>query len=133
MMAKVSAVSVLLVDDQAPFRLAAKAVFTRLQGFEVVGEACSGEEAVSLARDLHPSLVLMDVNMPGISGIEATRRIVSAEPGVTVILCSTYELADLPSDAATSGAKAYLHKARFGTETVRRLWQQRHSGTFGPG
>jgi DNA-binding NarL/FixJ family response regulator len=132
MMASVPAVSVLLVDDQAPFRLAAKAVFTRLQEFEVIGEASSGEEAVSLARDLHPSLVLMDVNMPGMNGIEATRRIVSAEPGVTVILCSTYELADLPSDAASSGAKAYLHKEQFGTDTVRRLWQQRHSGTFGP-
>jgi two-component system, NarL family, invasion response regulator UvrY len=132
MMASVPAVSVLLVDDQAPFRLAAKAVFTRLQEFEVIGEASSGEEAVSLARDLHPSLVLMDLSMPGINGIEATRRILSADPGVTVILCSTYELADLPSDAATSGAKAYVHKEQLGTETVRRLWQQRHSDTFGP-
>jgi DNA-binding NarL/FixJ family response regulator len=132
MMGRVSAVSVLLVDDQAPFRLAAKAVFMRLEDFEVVGEASSGEEAVLLARDLHPSLVLMDLTMPGISGIEATRRIVSADPGVTVILCSTYELADLPSDAATSGAKAYMHKEQFGTETVRRLWQRRDSDTFGP-
>jgi two-component system invasion response regulator UvrY len=132
MMGRVPAVSVLLVDDQAPFRLAAKAVFTRLQEFEVVGEASSGEEAISLAGNLHPSLVLMDVNMPGISGIEATRRIVSADPGVTVILCSTYALADLPSDAATSGAKAYVHKEQLGTETVRRLWQQRHSDSFEP-
>jgi two-component system invasion response regulator UvrY len=131
MMAAVSAVGVLLVDDQAPFRLAAKAVFRRLEEFEVVGEASSGEEAVSLASDLHPSLVLMDINMPGISGIEATRRIVSANPGVVVILCSTYELADLPTDATTSGAKAYVKKERFGAETLRCLWQHRDSDTFG--
>jgi DNA-binding NarL/FixJ family response regulator len=126
----VSAVGVLLVDDQAPFRIAAKAVFSRLPEFEVVGEASSGEEAVSLAGDLSPSLVLMDINMPGISGIEAARQIVSADPGVMVILCSTYELADLPTDAVNSGAKAYVHKERFGTETVRRLWQHRDSDTF---
>jgi DNA-binding NarL/FixJ family response regulator len=131
MMAAMSGVGVLLVDDQVPFRLAAKAVFRRLEEFEVVGEASSGEEAVSLAIDIHPSLVLMDINMPGISGIEATRQIVSADPGVMVILCSTYELADLPADAATSGAKAYVHKERFGTETVRRLWQHRDSDMFG--
>jgi DNA-binding NarL/FixJ family response regulator len=117
MMGAVSAVGVLLVDDQTPFRLVAKAVFS--------------EEAVALASELRPSLVLMDINMPGISGIEATRQLVSADPGVMVILCSTYELADLPTDATTSGAKAYVHKERFGAETVRRLWQHRDSGTFG--
>jgi DNA-binding NarL/FixJ family response regulator len=131
MMGAVSAVGVLLVDDQTPFRLAAKAVFRRLEEFEVLGEASSGEEAVALASELRPSLVLMDINMPGISGIEATRQLVSADPGVMVILCSTYELADLPTDATTSGAKAYVHKERFGAETVRRLWQHRDSGTFG--
>ncbi len=130
-MGAVSAVGVLLVDDQTPFRLAAKAVFRRLEEFEVLGEASSGEEAVALASELRPSLVLMDINMPGISGIEATRQLVSADPGVMVILCSTYELADLPTDATTSGAKAYVHKERFGAETVRRLWQHRDSGTFG--
>ena len=123
-------IAVLLVDDQKPFRLAAKAVFSRLEGFEVVGEASSGEEAISLSDDLHPSLILMDVYMPGIGGIEATRRIVSVDPSVTVILCSTYELADLPSDAATSGARGYVKKERLGPDTVTRIWSERDSVTF---
>ena len=121
---------VLLVDDQTPFRMAARAVLGRLQEFEVVGEASSGEEAVSLAENLHPSLVLMDINMPGISGIEATRQIVSADPDVTVILCSTYEKTDLPVGTATSGARAYLHKEHLAVDTLRRLWEGRASGTF---
>lgn len=131
MIEPVPKVGVLLVDDQPPFRMAARAVFRHLEEFEVVGEAGSGEEAVELAGDLRPSLVLMDINMPGISGIEATRRIVSDDADVVVFLCSTYELSDVPGDAAASGARAYLNKERLGADTVRRLWNDRHSGTFG--
>jgi len=69
--------SVLVVDDQAPFRLAARAVLRRLDGFEFAGEASSGPQAIELADTLHPSLILMDINMPDMNGIEATRRIVA--------------------------------------------------------
>ncbi|HEY5098131.1 MAG TPA: response regulator transcription factor, partial [Acidimicrobiales bacterium] len=62
---------VLVVDDQAPFRSAAKAVVGRMDGFSVVGEATDGEEAVAMAAELHPALVLMDINMPGMNGVEA--------------------------------------------------------------
>jgi len=124
-------VAVLLVDDQAPFRSAARAVVQRLQEFSVVGEAYSGEEAVALAGDLRPALVLMDINMPGVNGIEATHRIVSANPDVVVILCSTYKQADLPSGTADSGARAYLHKEHLGGDALRRLWRERDSGMFG--
>ena len=96
--------SVLVVDDQAPFRLAVKAVLRRLPGFELAGEAASGAEAIALADELHPALVLMDINMPEMNGIEATRRIVAAHPDVVVFLCSTYDLADLPRSATASGA-----------------------------
>jgi DNA-binding NarL/FixJ family response regulator len=75
-------VGVLIVDDQAPFRRAARAVVTATPGFEVIGEAESGEEAVELAEDLAPEVVLMDINLPGINGIEATRRITAAHPNV---------------------------------------------------
>ena len=119
---------VLVVDDQAPFRAAAKAVLRRLAGFELAGEASSGPEAIELAGRLHPALVLMDINMPEMSGIEATRRIVSAHPDVVVILCSTYDAADLPTDAATSGAAGYVHKEQFGADLLRRLWENRASG-----
>ena len=122
--------SVVVVDDQAPFRLAVKAVLRRLDGFELAGEASSGAEAIELVEVLHPELVLMDINMPEMSGIEATRRIVSAHPEVVVFLCSTYDVADLPPGAADSGASAYVNKERFGAETLRQLWAARDSGSF---
>jgi len=88
--------SVLVVDDQAPFRSAVKAVLRRVACFQLAGEASSGPEAIALVDELHPALVLMDINMPDMNGIEATRRIVSAHPDVVVFLCSTYDVSDLP-------------------------------------
>ena len=100
---------VLIVDDQAPFRAAMKAVLRRSTEFELVGEAANGNEAVAMAEELNPALVLMDINMPEMNGIEATRTLVSRQPGVVVILCSTYDAGDLPPEVATSGARG-LHE-----------------------
>lgn len=122
--------SVLVVDDQAPFRSAARAVLRRLEGFEFAGEAASGREAIELVDRLRPALVLMDINMPEMSGIEATRRIVAAHPGIVVILCSSYDAADLPRDAAASGATAYVNKEHLAADTLRQLWAERDSGSF---
>ena len=122
--------SVIVVDDQAPFRLAARAVVRRTEGFELVGEAANGLEAISLADSLQPDLVLMDINMPEMGGLEATRQIVAGHPGTIVFLCSTYDVNDLPEDARTSGARAYMHKEQFSPKTLRRLWDERDSGRF---
>lgn len=122
------AVSVLIVDDQAPFRRAAAAVVKVTSGFEVVGEAESGEEAVELAGTLAPQMVLMDINMGGISGIEATRRITAGWPEVAVVLLSTYQAQDLPADATSSGALAYVHKEDFGPRVLEDVWAQRAGG-----
>ena len=122
--------SVVVVDDQAPFRLAAQAVLRRLAGFEFAGEASSGTEAIELVEAVRPELVLMDIHMPGMNGIEATRRILAAHPEVVVFLCSTYDMQDLPPGAAGSGASAYVNKETFGAETLRRLWADRGSAAF---
>jgi len=121
---------VLIVDDQAPFRAAMKAVLRRATEFELVGEAANGSEAVTLAEQLHPALVLMDINMPEMNGIEATRTLVAAQPEVVVILCSTYDASDLPPEVATSGARAYLNKEHLGADTLRRLWEKRGEKQF---
>jgi pilus assembly protein CpaE len=122
--------SVLVVDDQMPFRSAAKAVLRRMEGFELAGEAASGTEAIELVERLRPELVLMDINMPEMNGIEATRRITSAHPDVVVILCSTYDASDLPSDAAVSGASGYLNKEQLGADTLLRMWEDRGHRSF---
>jgi len=116
------AVSVLVVDDQVPFRMAAKTVVRVTPGFEVIGEAESGEDAVAQVDALQPRLVLMDINMPGINGIEASRRIHEAHPDVCVVLLSTYPRDDLPADALTSGAAAYINKDEFGPQILRNTW-----------
>jgi DNA-binding NarL/FixJ family response regulator len=122
--------SVIVVDDQAPFRLAARAVLRRTEGFELVGEAGNGIEAITLAEDVHPDLVLMDINMPEMGGIEATRKIMAELPETVVILCSTYGVSDLPAEAATSGARAYVHKEQLDATTIRRLWDERDQDGF---
>jgi two-component system, NarL family, invasion response regulator UvrY len=115
-------VSVLIVDDQLPFRAVARTVIGMTAGFAVTAEATSAEEAIAQVDAQPPDLVLMDINLPGMSGIEATGRIRSAHPETAVILLSTYSEADLPNDAHDCGALAYVHKEDFGPALVRQLW-----------
>ena len=117
-------VSVLIVDDQAPVRSAARAVVAMTPGFAVTGEAASGEEALTMVESDPPEVVLMDINMPGINGIETTRRITAAHPQTVVILLSTYAADELPADARTCGAATYVNKEEFGPEVLRRLWSE---------
>lgn len=118
-------VRVLVVDDQRPFRVAAAAVLRRTPGFELVGEAATGEDAVDQATALAPDLVLMDINMPGIGGLEATRQLTARGSGPAVFLCSTYSRSDLPPDAADTGAAAYVSKSDLGPDLLRQLWDER--------
>lgn len=118
-------VSVLIVDDQPPFREVARTVVAVTLGFQVADEADSGELALERARSVRPDLVLMDINLPGINGIEATRRIRAELPDTVVILLSTYTRDDLPADAASCGAARYVHKEDISPAVLREVWQHR--------
>ncbi|UDY35678.1 response regulator [Dermatobacter hominis] len=117
-------VGVMIVDDQATFRSTARTVVLLADGFAVVAEAESGEDAVGRAADARPDLVLMDINLPGINGIEATRRIVEAAPDTVVVLMSTYTAEDLPADAGSCGARRYVHKEDLSPDVLREVWDE---------
>jgi DNA-binding NarL/FixJ family response regulator len=116
-------VRVLIVDDQEPFRLAARMVVDVTDGFEVVGEAETGERGVEMAAQLAPNLVLMDVNLPGIDGLEATRRILGASATPVVLLLSTYEEDEYGPRVAECGAAAYIPKSAFAPDRLQSAWE----------
>jgi DNA-binding NarL/FixJ family response regulator len=117
-------VRVLTVDDQAVFRRVAHDVIVATLGFEPVGEAESGEGAVTAVEQLHPDLVLLDVRMPGIGGIEAARRITSAHSDTVVVLISIEEPDEFSHSARGSGAAALVRKQDFGPAVLRRIWAE---------
>jgi DNA-binding NarL/FixJ family response regulator len=119
---KVAVVRVLVVDDQAPFRRAMTAVVEETPGFDVVGHASSGEESLVIAAALLPDLVLMDVNLPGIDGLEATRRLRAGESPPVVLLLSTYDEDAGEAFVAESGAAAYVTKSAFGPDRLEDVW-----------
>ena len=115
-------VRVLIVDDQAPFLRAMSAVIEETIGFEVVGEASSGEEAIVTAHALLPDLVLMDVNLPGIDGVEATRRLTGCPSPPVVVLLSTYDDDAGARFVAECAAAGYVTKSAFGPDRLRGAW-----------
>src|SRR3954447_845881 len=108
-----------------------RAVVTATDGFVVVGEARSGEQSLQSAETLAPDLVLMDVHLPGIDGIEATRLLTTSSRGPTVVLLSTYPADQI--DAEGCGAAAYLEKADFGPDRLSAAWAGRRLLMWPPG
>jgi DNA-binding NarL/FixJ family response regulator len=103
-------ISVLLADDQPLLRRGFRMILEAEQGLTVAGEAGDGAEAVELARRVRPDVVLMDIRMPGTDGIEATRRITAAEPGVRVLVLTTFDLDEYAFGALRAGASGFLLK-----------------------
>ncbi len=113
-------VRVLIVDDQPTFRDAARALIAATVGFEWIGSASSGEEGVEQTERLRPDLVLMDVRMPGIGGIEAARQIASRRLPAVVVLTTAGEL---PSDVPGCPPTEIVPKAELSRKLLRRVWE----------
>ena len=117
-------VSVVTVDDQAVFRAVARELIEATAGFESVGEADSAEAGIALVNELDPQLVLMDVRMPGMDGIEAARRIKEEHPSTVVLLVSIEEPPVPADEIEGSGASDFVRKQDFGPSKLRALWEQ---------
>lgn len=127
-------ITVLLVDDHPVVRRGLRALLDSIDGFEVVAEAEDGGAAVREAQLLKPDVVVMDVQMPGVDGLEATRRITAAVPGTAVLILTMYEDDDVVFGAVRAGARGYLLKGA-GQEELDRALRGVVAGeaVFGPG
>jgi DNA-binding NarL/FixJ family response regulator len=114
-------VRVLIVDDQEAFRSAARLVVEMTDGFETVGEAADGAAALEMARALEPQLVLLDMRLPVLDGVEVTRRLSRDHPGIRVLALSTHE--EYGPGALRAGAVAFVTKAAFGPDAVLAAWR----------
>lgn len=106
-----SVIRVLVADDHPVVRAGIAGLFAAESDIDVVGQAADGHEAVRLAVDLRPDLVLMDLRMPGLDGVEATAAIIAAEPAIRVLVLTTYETDEHIVGAIEAGASGYLVKA----------------------
>jgi DNA-binding NarL/FixJ family response regulator len=113
-------VSILIADDHPVFRFGLRALLQAEPGMEVVGEATTGDEAIILAEQLDPDIVLMDLNMPGCNGIEATRRILRAHPQIGILVITMFN-DDSIFAAMQAGARGYVLKGSEGDETLRAI------------
>jgi DNA-binding NarL/FixJ family response regulator len=126
-------IRIILADDHRFFRDGVRLLLDAVADTTVVGEAGTGREAVVLAETLQPDVILMDLNMPGMSGIEATRRIVGTSPHVGVLVVTMYEDDDSVFAALRAGARGYLLKGADEDEVLRAIrGVARGEAIFGP-
>ncbi len=114
-------IRILIADDHPVFRFGLRALLTAEPTTEVVGEATTGEEVIQLAGELLPQIILMDLNMPGTNGIDATRRILATQPHMNILVLTMFDDDDSVFAAMRAGARGYLLKGAEGEETIRAL------------
>ncbi len=114
-------IRVLVADDHPVFRRGMRAILGAEPDTELVGEATDGEEAVTRALELRPDVILMDLNMPNVNGIEATRRILEASPGTAILMLTMFEDDKSILAAMRAGAHGYVLKGADGAETIRAI------------
>lgn len=117
-----SRVSVLVVDDQESFREVARELVAATDGFRLIGEAASGEQALAAADELCPQLVIMDKRLPGLSGVEATRLIKSRHPSVVVVIVSVEE--PHAQVLQSSGAAEFIRKQELSPRVLQGIWRK---------
>jgi len=128
------AIRILLADDHAAFRAGLRALLATAGDLAVVDEAATGEAAVAVARARQPDVVLMDINMPGLDGVQATRRIVDAAPHVAVIVLTMHDDDETVFAAIRAGARGYLLKGAQRAELLRAIRAvAAGEAIFGPG
>ncbi len=114
-------IRLLVADDHALFREGLRALFSATPGLEIVGEAATGEETVALAQEVQPDIVLMDINMPDVNGIEATRKILHANPTIGVIMVTMLEDDASLFSAMRAGARGYVLKGAHHRELLQTI------------
>lgn len=114
-------IKVLVVDDHDLVRMGITRMLTDISGIKVVGEAASGEDAIRLSRELQPQVVLMDVKMPGIGGLEATRKLLRQDPDIRVLAVTVCDEEPFPSRLLKAGAAGYLTKGAALDEMVKAI------------
>jgi DNA-binding NarL/FixJ family response regulator len=124
---------ILVADDSEAFRAGLSALVASVDGMTVVGEATDGDEAIAAAIALQPDIVLMDINMPGRNGIDATRALVSGAPHIAVLVLTMHEDDESVFAAVQAGARGYLVKGARQAELLRALGTVADGGAvFGP-
>jgi len=122
--------SVMVVDDHAVIRRGVQGILEAFPEWQICGEAADGQEAIRLAESLHPEMIIMDVSMPGLNGLEATRIIHNMLPNIKILLLTLHSSTELVRSAFRAGARGYVLKSDAENELVRALNVLAGDGTY---